>query len=153
MFENPGLLLSMNMAKWQIWLACYSDLCVYLGGLVFHRVDTTSDDVANLLTGVFDRSMDTLGTPEDAAPEFEANVEETRQRIANTDYSTISDDETAFTRSPEALYKWAPIDDELKARDKIIVKNSIRFRWQEIRRSARSVLDAEGLTGKPASPS
>ena len=145
MFENPGMLLSMNMAKWQIWLACSSDLSVYLGGLIFQRANIDGKDVARLLTDVFDASIRTLGTPEDAAPEFEDTVEEVRQRIANTDFATIADDETAFSRSPESLYQWAPVDDELKRRDRVIVQNSIRFRWQEIRRSARSLMDAEAL--------
>ena len=102
MFENPGLLLSMNMAKWQIWLACYSDLTVYLGGLVYQRVEITSEEVAELFVEIFDNSMETLGTPEDSVAEFPDTVTETRQRIANTDYASISDDETPFSPQPRS---------------------------------------------------
>ena len=33
----------------------------------------------------------------------------------------------------------------MKQRDEIIVKNSIRFRWIEVRRSLRKLLDCETL--------
>jgi hypothetical protein len=43
--------------------------------------------------------------------------------------------------SPPALVKWAPIIDELKRLDEAIVRNSVRFRWQEVRRDLRRDLD------------
>jgi hypothetical protein len=38
--------------------------------------------------------------------------------------------------------RWAPIVENLKELDEEIVKNSVRFRWQEIRRDLRRNLDA-----------
>jgi hypothetical protein len=35
------------------------------------------------------------------------------------------------------------VTDELRQLDEGIVKNSVRFRWQEIRRELRETLDAE----------
>ena len=51
------------------------------------------------------------------------------------------DDDSIFSQSPEALYYWSPIADELKIRDEEIVRNSVRFRWIEVRRSARQLLN------------
>lgn len=145
MFENPGLMLAMNMAKWQIWLACLSDLTVYVGGLIRHRTHLENEQVSQLLGMVVDSILDETGLPEDAPEEFPDTVERLKTRVANIDYSTVSDDEFAFSESPEALFRWAPIADELKKRDRVIVRNSVRFRWQEIRRSARKLLAAEKL--------
>ena len=58
---------------------------------------------------------------------------------------TDRDDDSVFSQSPEALYYWAPIADELKTRDETIVKNSVRYRWIEIRRSLRNLLDCNAL--------
>lgn len=145
MFEDPGLLLSMNMAKWQIWLACLSDLAVYVGALIQQRTDTGNERIAAVLSGAIDSILDETGKPEDSADAFESTAQGIRVRIANTDYSLIGDDETAFRDSPESLYHWAPIADELKSRDREIVINSVRFRWKEIRQSVRDLLRADEL--------
>src|SRR5690606_14611445 len=34
LFENASFITAINIAKWQIWLACVSDLSVYAGGLL-----------------------------------------------------------------------------------------------------------------------
>ena len=145
MFENPNLLLSMNMAKWQIWLACLSDLTVYLGGLIQQRTQLENEQISRLLGMAIDSIINETGLPSDAPEEFPDTVERLKIRVANIDYSSVSDDEFAFSESPDALFRWAPIADELKNRDRVIVKNSVRFRWQEIRRSARKLLEAEKL--------
>ena len=146
MFENPGLLLSMNMAKWQVWLACLSDLAVYVGGLIKQRTQCDNEDIRTLLNAVISSILDEIGHPKDAPDGFLDTIEKLKQRIANIDYGAITDDEFAFTESPESLYKWAPIDDELKKTwTKTIVRNSVRFRWQEIRRSTRRLLVADVL--------
>ena len=44
-----------------------------------------------------------------------------------------------------ALVEWAPIGDELKQYDAEIVRGSVRFRWQEVRRDLRRDLDAEAV--------
>ena len=50
-----------------------------------------------------------------------------------------------FSASPEALFYWSPIADELKDLDEKIVRNSIRYRWIEVRRSLRKLLDCDAL--------
>ena len=146
LFENKQILLSINMAKWQIWLACLSDLTIYVGGLIHQRCNINSDEISVLLTPIVESILEETGVPEDASPEYPSTAEGLIRRVANCDYSTITDDESAFIKSPEALFYWAPIADELKNRDEEIVKNSVRFRWQEIRRSARTLLQADVLT-------
>ncbi len=151
LFEDPGMLLSINMAKWQIWLACLSDLTIYIGGLIHQRTDAKSDDICLVLLSVIDSILTETGIPEEASPEFPDTAENLKRRVANCDFSSIPDNEFAFIKSPEALFYWAPIADQLKNRDKEIVKNSVRFRWHEIRRSARKLLHAEALVGNAKS--
>ena len=145
MFEDPNLLMSINMAKWQVYLGCLSDLSVYLGALVFHRSDAGAGEISDLLSRVIKEITEQTGIPDEASDEFPDTVEALTIRVANADYAGIPDDETAFSISPDMLFHWSPIAEELKNRDREIVKNSIRFRWKDIRISARSLLDAEAL--------
>ena len=46
----------------------------------------------------------------------------------------------------------APVVDELKEFDEPIVLNSVRFRWQEVRRELRKALDAEAVLGRASDP-
>ena len=50
-----------------------------------------------------------------------------------------------FTESPKALFRWAPIADELKKYDREIVENSIRFAWNEVTQDFRKRLDAAAV--------
>ena len=50
--------------------------------------------------------------------------------------------------------RWAPVKDELKELDEEIVRNSVRFRWQEVRRDfARHVDYRALLDAMPVPPS
>jgi hypothetical protein len=68
-----------------------------------------------------------------------------RDRVARTDWLAVGRDEAAFSESPAGLVRWAPVMDELKELDEEIVRNSIRFRWQEVRRDFARHLDAQAV--------
>lgn len=143
MFEDPGILLSLNMAKWQVWLASVSDLAIYCGALIARRDDIDNEQAQTLLLAVVEDIFQEIGTPHDAADVFDDTAEGVRRRIRNTDLTAVADGEMAFSESPDALYRWAPVADELKILDKLIVKNSVRFRWKEVRAQARRRLPVD----------
>ncbi len=145
LFQNDDFVVSLNIAKWQMWLACLSDLAVFAGGLLAARAPAASDRVGDVVAAAVDAALAAVGTPEDAGEAFAAGVARVRNRLAHTDWRTVGDDEAAFSESPAALVEWAPIVDELKQLDTEIVENSVRFRWQEIRRDLRQDLDAEAV--------
>jgi len=145
LFADEPFVESINQAKWHIWLACLSDLSVYAGLLILQRTKGSTDDVRHLMQSVVEDVLASLGTPGDAGPEFTAHADRVRTRLALCDWSGLSDDESAFTESPEALVRYAPVIDELKSLDAPIVRNSVRFRWQEVRRDLRRLLDAEAV--------
>jgi len=84
-------------------------------------------------------------TPADADDEFPAHATRVLARLANSEWRHVTDDETPFSESPAALIRWAPIVENLKELDEEIVRNSVRFRWQEIRRDLRRHLNAEAV--------
>jgi len=145
LFENDTFVASLNIAKWQVWLACLSDLAVYTGGLLARHTSAPPDRVSAVVTSAVDQALRAVGTPADAGEDFAAGIRRVRERLDRTDWQGITDDDGPFCESPEALVNWAPIVDELKQYDVEIVRNSVRFRWQEVRRDLRRDLDAAAI--------
>ena len=94
--------------------------------------------------------LDETGVPGDAGPGFAEHAQQVRARLALVDWAAVDDGEQAFSASPDALIRWAPVLDELKQLDEAIVRNSVRFRWQEVRRDLRACLDASAVLGDAA---
>jgi len=145
LFNDDAFVRSINIAKWHIWLACLADLAVYAGGLVLQRTRAPASDVGELVSAAVDAILSEVGVPAEAGNEFPGHSSRVHARIALCDWNSVADDESVFSESPAALVRYAPVTDELRQLDEEIVKNSVRFRWQEIRRELRENLDAEGV--------
>lgn len=145
LFNDNEFLKSVNIAKWQIWLACVSDLAVFSGGMVCRRAKAPAAEVGALVRGAVDSLLNDTGEPDDAGDEFGSHRARVRARLALCEWSAVPDDETAFSESPSALVHWAPVVEDYKQLDEAIVRNSMRFRWQEVRQELRNLLDAEAV--------
>ena len=150
LFADDVFVVSINQAKWEIWLACLSDISVYAGLLILRRTNSPEETVRAFMRNALDDILAALGTPEDAGPGFAAHADRVRARLALCDWNALQDDESAFSESPEALVRYAPVIDELKVLDAPIVRNSVRFRWQEVRRDLRRDLRAEAVLADAA---
>ncbi|MEL0113257.1 MAG: hypothetical protein VW835_16125, partial [Rickettsiales bacterium] len=69
-------------------------------------------------------------------------------RLSEIEWEEQARDRAIFTESPRALYRWAPIADELKKQDADIIGNSISFTWSEIRQRYLRRLDADAVAAK-----
>jgi hypothetical protein len=145
LFDDDRFVVSTNIAKWHVWLACVSDLSVYAGGLVRRNSGAADAEVGPLMRRVVDEILAETGTPGEAGPEFDGHAGRVRARIALCDWGAQADGDAPFVESPAALVHWAPIVEDLKALDEEIVRNSVRFRWNEIRRQLRQALDATAV--------
>ncbi len=141
LFDSPVMLESINIAKWQTWLACVSDLSVYCGGLLYRSGALDDGQTAGLMGSLADHILGETGIPPEAGMEFGESRQRFRERMDDVLWANLVDDETVFTASPAALVKWAPVVDEFRRRDREIVENSVKFRWIEVRRSARQLID------------
>ena len=148
LFENDAFVVSINHAKWQMWLACLSDLAVFAGGLLALRSQAGPAAAGATVRRTVEAILERTGTPEDSGPLFAEGAMAVLERLSRCDWSAIEDDESEFTASPEALVRHAPIIPELMALDEEIVRNSVRFSWQEIRRELRANLDADRVLGQ-----
>ena len=152
LFTDDPFVVSINIAKWHVWLDCLSDLAVYAGSRLAQRAPRELPRVAQLMVATVDGILERTGSPAEAGDEFAAHAERVRNRVARTDWLAIGDGEAAFTASPPGLVRWAPVMDELKQLDEEIVLNSVRFRWQEVRREFVALLDHESLLGASRRP-
>ena len=146
LFSNDEFVEAVDAAKWQMWLACLSDLSVYAGGLLARRTRADTAWIARLMQATLEATLAASGTVHDSA-----RAERVRARLALCDWSAVPDDATPFSESPRTLVECAPIVDELKQLDDPIVRNSVRFRWQQVRRELRRNLDAGALMASEAS--
>jgi hypothetical protein len=147
LFDDDVFVVSINLAKWQIWLDCLGDLGIHAGARIAQAHPREADRVAEMMTDLIEGILERTGVPGDAGPQFRAHRDRLRDRIAQTDWLAMGDREAAFSESPASVVHWAPIADELKELDEEIVRNSVRFHWQEVRRAFTAHLDAPALLG------
>lgn len=145
LFNDDHFVKSINIAKWHVWLACLSDLAAYAGGMLRRNARATDAAVERLMRGLIDEILTETGIPPEAGPEYPAHADRVRARLALCDWAAQADGDGPFVESPSALVYWAPIVEELKVLDEEIVRNSVRFRWNEIRAQLRRALDASAV--------
>jgi len=145
LYEDEQFVVATNIAKWHVWLACLSDLAVFTGGMLQRKSSASGPDIGHLMREIVNQILADTGIPEEAGPEFSAHADRIRARVALCDWSAQTDGDTPFIESPSALVHWAPMVDVLKNLDEEIVRNSMRFRWREIRVQLRLALDATAV--------
>jgi hypothetical protein len=151
LFDDEVFVRSINVAKWQLWLACLADLAVFAGGLLASRSNARPEAVGELMRAVVDAVLAGTGIPAESGSDFVSGAQQVRARLALCDWLNVPDDDTPFFESPAALVRYAPILEELMQLDAPIVRNSVRFGWQEIRRELRRDLDAAAVLGTSSS--
>ena len=72
LFDDDAYIVSINIAKWQLWLDCLADLAVHAGSRLAQQSPRQLPAVAALMSAVVDEVLARTGTPGDAGPEFVA---------------------------------------------------------------------------------
>jgi hypothetical protein len=148
LFNDDVFIEMLNVAKWHIWLDCLGDLACYSGFLLLSSGKCSDEEVGRIMTAVVEAVLARTGKPDEAGEKFLEHGERVKQRIRSCDWDALEDGESAFSASPDSLVDWAPIVETLKELDEGIVRNSMRFRWQEVRRSLRALLNPDALLAK-----
>lgn len=154
LFHDDPFVAAINIAKWHLWLDCLSDIAVHAGARLAQHAPRERPRVAQAMIAVVDGILERTGTPAEAGGDFAAHAARVRSRVARTDWLAMGEDEAAFSDSPASLVRWAPVKDDLKELDEEIVRNSVRFRWQEVRRDFARHLERQALLdAMPGPPS
>ena len=145
MFTDEVFVESINVAKMHVFAACLSDLTVFCVSRALEGSALSAEERAELARECFRQGM---AANAGMAPD-PADIGRWRDafdaRAASVLWENAAATGEVFEESPAALVKWAPIAPELKKHDAEIVRNSIRFAWNEVRIAYRKRLDAEAV--------
>lgn len=148
LFENETYLVSMKMARWHIFGAAVADLAIFYGGLMVSRGEASPEEAKKLAERIIVGILSGYEQDDIAPEEFDAMIARGKARSGVAAWIDMAEGANAFQSSADALIRWAPIADELKAQDEEIVRNSIHMRWIGIRREIKEILVPEAiLTG------
>jgi len=128
-FDDEIFLSSINKAKWNIYSVALQDLTFYCLSYLnvfynFQETNRANDIYEEILNKEFKNGM-----PEEVI--FSAK-KKFKERLQKIDWK-IYYKSWPFNESALALYKWAPIAEELKILDRKIVLNSIILKWDNIK--------------------
>jgi len=145
LFEDDVFVQSVNVAKWNVYAVCVGDLAVFCAAHLYRR-GGDGHDLAAFLNVCVERVFSAHGAPTDAGGDYARLCEEARRRVQEAPWEKgVADNETAFSHSPAALVHWAPVADAHKKHDAEAVKNSIEFKWKEVRDKFRRNADVKQL--------
>ena len=115
---------SINIAKWNIYIAALSDLTLYVFSYLITQKNLKRNDAEEVFTNIINNELKN-GLSEEL---FNNSKKEFILRLKNTNLNKFYL-ESPFKNSGQALYNWSPIADDLKVLDKEIVLNSIMLKW------------------------
>ena len=72
-------------------------------------------------------------------------IKNSQKRCKDGDNAEIATSDAAFQTSAQALLDWAPIIDDFKRNDALIIRNSIHLRWIGVRRDLTKGLQTKNI--------
>ena len=124
MVEDEKFSNSINIAKWNIYVAAISDLTLYVFSYLIDKKNLKQNDAETIFMNIINNELKNgldKKIYENAKKEFISKVKSVNWQRFHS--------ENPFKDSGLALYNWSPIADELKVLDKEIVLNSIKLKW------------------------
>ena len=124
MLDDEKYSQSINIAKWNIYIAALSDLTLYVFSYLIAQKNLRENDAEEVFINIINSELKN-GLNNEL---FNNSKKEFILRLKNTNWNKFYL-ESPFKNSGLALYNWSPIADELKVLDKEIVLNSIMLKW------------------------
>ena len=134
MFEDEIFSKSINLAKWNIYMAALSDCTLYVFSYLIDKKNLKENDALEVFMEIIESEKNN-GLDEKL---FENTKIEFNQRYKEINWADYHQDKP-FKNSGLALYKWSPIADNLKILDKEIVLNSIKLKWNLVENEFQSL--------------
>ena len=129
-FENDVFMKSVNVAKWNIYVAALQDLIFFI--FSYLKVNFNYQEI-NKANEIFQKILDDETTNKMPVDIIENAKKSFDERLQNINWDNYHND-LPFNQSALSLYKWAPIADELKTLDRKIVLNSVILKWNVIKK-------------------
>jgi hypothetical protein len=140
LFQNDEFLTSLRIARWHVYGAAICDLGLF--AIAQLKRDGGLNDMAaqELAIEMLDDILLDYDQNDIDPKDFAAMGDTGKQRAAFANWDSIADGPAAFQSSSDAVFRWAPIADELKDNDEEIVRNSIHLRWIGVRRDLKEII-------------
>ncbi len=145
LFENADFLTSLRIARWHIYGAAVCDLTLFSAAQLYVHGGFSAEKARDFATGILDDILPNYLQDDIDSSQFVEMCARGKQRASMADWGAIATGPTAFQSSSDAVFRWAPIADELKCDDEEIVRNSIHLRWIGVRRDLKEVFQHEAI--------
>ena len=139
LFENTDFLTSLKIARWHIYGAAVCDLTLFAAAQLRVHGGLSNDAAEQFAASILDYILPNYPQDDIADDKFAAMCARGKQRAAIANWSNIAVGPAAFQSSSDAVFRWAPIADELKCDDEEGLRNSIHLRWIGVRRDLKAV--------------
>lgn len=144
-FEDETFAASIRISAVKVFAACLADLSVFAVATVSTRAGLSREESVDLARRFYRNGLDRGADGQDFEHIPPGAVAAFDQRLEGVVWSAVAQGEAAFSESPAALVRYAPVIDEFRELDREIVMNSMRFKWRDIREQLRTRLDAEAV--------
>ena len=124
MLDDEKYSESVNIAKWNIYMAALSDLTLYVFSYLISQKNLKKNDAEEIFINIITDELKN-GLNDQL---FNNTKKEFVLRLKAINWNKFYL-EKPFKNSGLALYNWSPIADDLKVLDKEIVLNSIMLKW------------------------
>ena len=145
LFENADFLTSLRIARWHIYGAAVCDLTLFSAAQLYVHAGLSAENARDFATDILDDILPNYRQEDIDNSKFDEMCARGKQRAAMADWGAIATGSAAFQSSSDAVFRWAPIADELKCDDEEIVRNSIHLRWIGVRRDLKEVFRHEAI--------
>ena len=140
-FADDRFAGEIKQAAVRQFVSCAADLSIHAAALVAADGGLDRRTAADLAQSCFAGALAQGLADVDPAMVSAGEPVAFAERAERTAWASAAQGEAAFSGSIEGLIRNAPVIDEFKRADSAIVRNSIRFRWRDVRQELRKRLD------------
>ena len=134
MLDDEKYSASINIAKWNIYIAALSDLTLYVFSYLIDNKNLKQNDAQEIFINIINNELNN-GLDQKL---FETAKKDFILRANATEWKKFHLNDP-FKNSGLALYNWSPIADNLKILDKEIVLNSIMLKWNLVKNEFKNL--------------
>ena len=127
MVDDEVFSKSINIAKWNIYMASLADCTFYVFSNLMNEKNLKENNSKEIFLNIINKEKKN-GLNEEI---YEKSKDNFLKRYENIDFKKYYL-EDPFKESCSALYYWSPVAEELKILDKKIVLNSMKLKWNLI---------------------
>ena len=134
LFENTEYLESIEIARSHLYTSCVADLVFYV--INEHCLNAIKrETIQFILSNLVEETFSFAKCDKIIIKDFDEMKKECEEQLNALKGNDIN--HKLFKMSSDTFFRWAPMAEEFKKEDEEIMRNSIHFKWIEVRREVR----------------